>query len=59
MSTPSTSLPPAEPASSWAVQTTDLTRDYSGKGLFEVSFRVPRGSVYGLVGPNGSGNRSC
>jgi ABC-2 type transport system ATP-binding protein len=38
-----------------AVTTTGLTRDYGGTGLFGVNLRVPRGSVYGLVGMNGAG----
>jgi ABC-2 type transport system ATP-binding protein len=37
------------------VQTRALTRDYGGKGLFDVDLAVPRGCIYGLVGPNGSG----
>lgn len=37
------------------VLTSGLTRDYGGTGLFEVDLRVPRGSIYGLVGLNGAG----
>jgi ABC-2 type transport system ATP-binding protein len=37
------------------VTTTDLTRNYSGTGLFDVDLAVPRGCVYGLVGLNGAG----
>ncbi len=37
------------------VQTDGLTRDFGGKGLFDVDLAVPRGCIYGLVGPNGSG----
>ena len=37
------------------VQTRALTRDYGGTGLFDVDLVVPRGCIYGLVGPNGSG----
>ncbi|MBO0823646.1 MAG: ATP-binding cassette domain-containing protein [Actinobacteria bacterium] len=37
------------------VSTTGLTRDYGGAGLFDVDLKVPRGSVYGLVGLNGAG----
>jgi ABC-2 type transport system ATP-binding protein len=37
------------------VTTSGLTRDYGGVGLFDVSLRVPRGIVYGLVGLNGAG----
>jgi ABC-2 type transport system ATP-binding protein len=38
-----------------ALSTDWLTKDYGGTGLFDVSLRVPKGSVYGLVGPNGAG----
>ena len=38
-----------------AVATFDLTRDYGGTGLFDVTMHVPPGCVYGLVGPNGAG----
>src|SRR6476659_2076244 len=44
---------PADP--SVLVQTEGLTRDFGGKGLFDVDLKVPRGCIYGLVGPNGSG----
>jgi ABC-2 type transport system ATP-binding protein len=37
------------------VATEGLTRDYGDAGLFDVNLRVPRGSVYGLVGSNGAG----
>ena len=34
----------------------NLTRDYgSGKGLFDVSFQVKKGEVFGFLGPNGAG----
>lgn len=33
-----------------------LTRDYgSGKGVFDVSFQVNKGEVFGFLGPNGAG----
>lgn len=33
-----------------------LTKDYgSGKGVFDVTFRVEPGEVYGYLGPNGAG----
>ena len=33
-----------------------LTKDYgSNRGVFDVSFEVEKGSVYGFVGPNGAG----
>jgi ABC-2 type transport system ATP-binding protein len=37
------------------IETDGLTRDYGGTGLFDVDLSIPRGCVYGLVGPNGSG----
>lgn len=37
------------------IETSRLTRDYGGTGLFDVDLSIPRGCVYGLVGPNGSG----
>lgn len=37
------------------IETTALTKDYGGSGLFDVDLAIPRGCVYGLVGPNGSG----
>ena len=34
----------------------NLTRDYgSGKGLFDVSFQVKKGEIFGFLGPNGAG----
>lgn len=33
-----------------------LTRDYgSGKGVFDISFQVGKGEVFGFLGPNGAG----
>lgn len=35
----------------------NLTRDYgAGKGIFDVSFDVAKGEVFGFLGPNGAGN---
>lgn len=34
----------------------NLTRDYGGgKGIFDVSFQVDKGEVFGFLGPNGAG----
>lgn len=34
----------------------NLTRDYgNGKGIFDVSFQVGKGEVFGFLGPNGAG----
>lgn len=33
-----------------------LTRDYGGgKGVFQVSFSIAQGEVFGFLGPNGAG----
>lgn len=38
------------------IEIKNLTRDYgSGKGIFNVSFGVDRGEVFGFLGPNGAG----
>ena len=32
-----------------------LTRDYGGgKGVFDISFQVNKGEVFGFLGPNGA-----
>lgn len=39
-----------------AVETTGLTKDFAGRrAVAELSMLIPRGSVYGFLGPNGSG----
>ncbi len=43
-------------ATGFALQVRNLTKRFDGKpALDDVSFDVPRGSIYGLLGPNGAG----
>ena len=38
------------------IQVKDLTQVYpSGKGIFDISFNVKEGEVFGYLGPNGAG----
>lgn len=38
------------------IEVSDLTKDYgSGRGVFDVSFHVNQGEVFGFLGPNGAG----
>lgn len=38
------------------IEIKNLTRDYGGgKGIFDVSFQVNKGEVFGFLGPNGAG----
>ncbi len=38
------------------IEVNDLTKDYGeGRGVFEVSFAVEEGEVFGFLGPNGAG----
>ncbi len=38
------------------IEVDDLTKDYgSGRGVFDVSFKIEKGEVFGFLGPNGSG----
>lgn len=38
------------------IEVKNLTKDYGhGRGIFDFSFGVKQGSVFGLVGTNGSG----
>lgn len=38
------------------IEVNDLTKDYGGgRGVFDVSFAVEKGEVFGFLGPNGAG----
>jgi len=38
------------------IEVSNLTKDYGhGRGVFNVSFKVEKGEVYGFLGPNGAG----
>ena len=38
------------------IDVNNLTKDYgSGRGVFDVSFSVKKGEVFGFLGPNGAG----
>ena len=48
--------PHEEPPGQPAVATTGLTKAFSGRTVVDhIDLRVPRGAVYGFLGPNGSG----
>jgi len=42
------------------IQITNLTKDYGeGRGVFDVSFDVKKGEVFGFLGPNGAGKTTA
>ena len=46
----------AREASGVVIATSGLTKDYgSGRGLFDLTFGVEQGEVFGFLGPNGAG----
>jgi ABC-2 type transport system ATP-binding protein len=43
------------PLTEAVVQTQGLTRDYGGRGIFDLDLRIEAGEIFGLIGPNGAG----
>ena len=37
------------------IKSNNLTKDYgNGKGIFDVSFTIKKGEIFGFLGPNGA-----
>ena len=53
---PDGAAPPAPPVDGEAVRTLELTKHYGASvALAGLTMVVPRGEVFGFLGPNGSG----
>ena len=38
------------------IKINNLTKDYgNGKGIFDVTFTIKKGEIFGFLGPNGAG----
>lgn len=38
------------------IKSNNLTKDYgNGKGIFDVTFTIKKGEIFGFLGPNGAG----
>src|SRR5947208_3121266 len=56
MQTAATSTPPPSPASEIAIDVQGLSKSFDGRTVVDnLSMQVKRGSIYGFLGPNGSG----